>query len=224
MFTLESNLDACTRRLDALIAKQLPYALSRALNDTAKDVQEAERKEMAQAFDRPTPFTLNAFFIKRASKTDLVAEVTSKDRQSAYLPMQAEGGVEQPLNQALLMPVHAGLNQYGNLPRGSVKRLLGKPGVFVARQRSSKTRHLTPGIYQRSELRGKAGKRIGASAGAVKTAGGARTDRLQLLIKFKPSAEVQPIFRFLPVAQEAAAKAMATHFAARVAEALATAR
>jgi hypothetical protein len=206
MFTLESNLDACTRRLDALIAKQLPFALSRAINDTAKDVVEAERKEMARAFDRPTPFTLNAFYIKRATKTDLVAEVTSKDRQSTYLPMQAEGGVDRPLNLALLMPVNTSLNAYGNLPRGAIKRMLGRPDTFVARQRRKVTSHLVPGIYKRAKTKG------------------SERSALTLLVKFKPSAEVAPIFHFLPVAQETAAKALTGHFAQRVAEALATAR
>lgn len=224
MFTLTSNLDDATRRLDDLIARQLPYAMSRALNDTAKDVREAERAEMTRALDRPTPFTLNAFFIRNSSKTNLVAEITSKDRQSTYLPMQAEGGTDRPLNLALLMPVNAGLNQYGNLPRNAIKRMLGRPDTFVARQRTAKTRHLVPGIYQRSEVKTKGGKRVGTADAMIATGGGAKTNRLKLLIKFKSSAKVAPIFHFLPVAQETAAKSLPAHFAKRLAEALATAR
>ena len=224
MFTLENNIDAAERRFDAMVSRQLPYALARALNDTAEAVRAAERDEMARAFDRPTPFTLNAFFIRRADKSTLFADVTSKDRQSTYLPLQAEGGVDRPLNLALLMPINAGLNAYGNLPRGAIKRMLGKPGVFVARQRAAKTRHLVPGIYERTEQRGKKGRRIGLSDQPVKTEGGARTSRLKLLVKFKSQQPVTPVFQFEKIAREAATRTMPAAFARRLAEALATAR
>lgn len=74
--------------------QQIPYALSRALNDTARDVIEAERLHMVSVFDRPTRWTLNAFRVERSSKSNLVATVERKSAvgRRFYLEVQAEGG------------------------------------------------------------------------------------------------------------------------------------
>lgn len=201
MFTLTSNLAEVEARLDDLTLRQMPFAISRTLNDTAKDVVKAQVVEMQHVFDRPTPFTLNAFRVIPSTKTNLTAVVTTKDRQSTYLPLQAEGGVDVPLKIALLIPVHAALNQYGNMTKGFVRYLLGRPDVFVARQRVAKTAHLVPGIYQRQE-------------GAAPI----------LLIKFESSKPVAPRYPFKSVAEATAWAVLPGHFAQRMAEAMATAR
>lgn len=223
MFTLETNQAAVERRFDDLVARQMPYALARALNDAAAAVIEAERAEMASVFEGgATPFTLNAFFIRRADKSNPVAEVISKDRQSTYLPMQAEGGVDRPVNLALLMPVKAGVNRYGNLPYRSVQRHLARPAVFATHAGAAKTRHLVPGIYERPARVGKGRRRIGVAAAD----GGDEPEAppLKLLVKFKSDQPVTPRFAFESVARDAALKSMPAAFARRLAEALATAR
>lgn len=94
MLTISGSADALIRQLDDVQKRQIPYALSRALNDTAKDIVEAERVHMGSVFDRPTRWTLNAFYVKRSSKTKLVATVERKSAvgRRFYLEVQAEGG------------------------------------------------------------------------------------------------------------------------------------
>lgn len=94
MFTISQNIDRLVQQLDSVQARQIPYALSRALNDTAQDVVEAERQHMGSVFDRPTRWTLNAFRVERSSKSNLVATVERKSAvgRRFYLEVQAEGG------------------------------------------------------------------------------------------------------------------------------------
>lgn len=51
------------------LKKQLPFAIAKALNDTAFEVVKAEKAEMKDVFDNPTPYVLNsARVFKRATK------------------------------------------------------------------------------------------------------------------------------------------------------------
>lgn len=52
----------------AAMRRQLPYATSVALNRTAEAVRQALVQQTQQVFDRPTPYTLNALRVARASK------------------------------------------------------------------------------------------------------------------------------------------------------------
>lgn len=120
-----------------------------ALNDTAQDVKEAEELEIEREFDRPTPFTKKALYLRRATKSRLTSEVGVKRVQAEYLKRQVAGGVRRPRGRALLMPGSVRLNKYGNMPKGAVKRMLARDNVFVASRNKSATRHMRPGIYQR---------------------------------------------------------------------------
>jgi len=202
-FDLSSNMTDIMGRFEAVASRQLPFALSRALNDTAESVRKAEVAAMQRVFDRPTPYTLNAFRIIPSSKSSLVAVVASKDVQGEYLQRQAEGGVQLPPKVAVLMPVRVVRNTYGNMPVGAVKKLLGRSDVFVARKRNKKTAHLAPGIYQR---------------------GFADDPKPILLVAFKSQIINRPVFDFEGVAMAAAQEAFPGHFAQRFVEAMNTAK
>lgn len=139
-FTLTSNIDAVMNRFEAVASRQLPFALSRALNDTAEDVRKAEIAKMKAVFDRPTPFTLNAFQIKPSTKASLSAVVEEKQnhRKRDYLRRQADGGArgmkgfERAITTrgraaygttaivALIPGSGAEMDQYGNQNRGQI--------------------------------------------------------------------------------------------------------
>lgn len=73
----------------------VPAATVMALNNTAYDALGAVKDGMKLAFDRPTPFALNAFMVWRATPQRMVAEV--KERPSVgprhFLKVQQSGGV-----------------------------------------------------------------------------------------------------------------------------------
>jgi len=142
------GLDAAKRQI-AAAQKQVPFAISRALNETANDVRKAIPVKLASVFDRPTPFTTsaNAMFIKPATKTRLVASVVFKDRQASYLRYQFEGGIRQPTRKALRLPSAIKLNEYGNLPKGIIKQL-----VSIARKESTLTKRTSRRIKVSNKL------------------------------------------------------------------------
>ena len=123
------------------IGKQVQFASALAATNTAKIVAEELKDEMRDSFDRPTPFTLKAFFIKPAKKTDKdpIAKVEIKDNPSRYyLKPQIYGGkryrkrTEHLLSNAGILPrdmyVVPGkgvrLNRYGNMTSGQIQKML----------------------------------------------------------------------------------------------------
>jgi hypothetical protein len=140
--TVTSDIQTTIGRLDAALARHVPFATSLAINRTAKDVQAAFGQEARSAFDRPRPFTVGAgaTYLKTSSKHHLVAEVGYKDIQARYLRWQIAGGqrVQKAFERALsglgLLPAGyvttpgAGLrlDAYGNIPRAQIVQILGQ--------------------------------------------------------------------------------------------------
>lgn len=134
------------RQLTALERTQLPFALSRALNQTAFEVRQGWADEMPRVFDRPTPLTQRAVVYRKASKRDLAAEIKLRDEAfkgtppAKYLEAQVMGGTrrrtgkERKLASAGLLPAghfvvpgsNAPLDAYGNIPLGQVNRILSQ--------------------------------------------------------------------------------------------------
>jgi hypothetical protein len=129
------------------IQKQLRYATALAMTRTAQDVQAGLRDEMKKVFDRPTPFTLNSLYLKRATVNDLTARVWLKDdfgTRAHYLMPQIEGGdrpqkrFEQLLRQRGMLGTDeravpgsgAKLDAYGNVSRGQLIQLLSQLQTF----------------------------------------------------------------------------------------------
>lgn len=122
--------------------KQVPFALARALTRTGQQVKVAEVEEMRRTFDRPTNFTLNALYLKTATKADLQARVFFKDTGTRphFLLPQIEGG-DRPLkrfeqrlvragymypNEVAVPAAGARLDSYGNVSRGQIVQILSQ--------------------------------------------------------------------------------------------------
>lgn len=141
---ITTNAAELNQRLSNIVARQLPYATARALTATAHQVRDAVKADMQAKFDRPTPFTMNAWQVVPARKDKLTAEVKLKDQIGAmspnhYLETQVHGGIRpaKPMEQTLAyrLPVPypvaavvpgegAQLNAYGNWSQGQRQRVL----------------------------------------------------------------------------------------------------
>ena len=68
---ITTNLAEVRRRLSGL-EKQVNFAASKALNDTAREVRKAIPAGLRRSLDRPTPFTASegATFVKPAKRED----------------------------------------------------------------------------------------------------------------------------------------------------------
>jgi hypothetical protein len=209
MLTMSVDTRAIERRLNSLAAKQVPFAAAQAINDVAGLIRDAEPRGLERDLDRPAPFTKRGLFISRASKRKLTAVVGFKRIQSEYLSTQADGGKRRAKRRAVVVPVGIRLNKYGNMPRGSLKRHLGKPDVF------SGTVKGVAGIWQRP-------KRGVRRAGSVGTKGSRKG--LKLLAIYKDSVRYKPRHKFQPRALVLARKSIAPAFDTRLRAAVKTAR
>lgn len=140
-----SNIDEVLRKLNGSLKRQIPFAMSKALNDTTFDAKRDLEAGLHRHLDNPTPFTIRAFGVRRSSKTKLTATIFIKDIQAEYLRYAIDGGRRDKNVQ----PVNIRVNKYGNIPglRGGRKiaKLLAKPNTFKANING------TIGIWQRNK-------------------------------------------------------------------------
>jgi hypothetical protein len=206
VFTITHNIDAVMRQLDDFGRRQVPFALSQALNDTANDAGQAVTRAIDRNIDRPTPFTRNAVYVRRSSKAMLASEIGLKPIQADYLRYAVTGGQRLPRRSAIVVPVGIRTNQYGNMPKSAVARILARSDTFLASSRNAKTRHLPPGIYQRPP--GKSRRRSAP----------------KLLVAFEPKADYNPILDFYRIVEVAVMTNFDGHLNRRLRGALLTAR
>ena len=128
----------------AEIKKQIPFAIAKALNDVAAEVRKSERIEMENVFNKPTPYTLNSIFFKKATKQKFEVNIIIRNEAGKgtppvkYLEPQIYGGTrgakssELQLREKGLMDnnmfwtpgVGARLNQYGNISPGHIVQIM----------------------------------------------------------------------------------------------------
>jgi hypothetical protein len=224
---ITTNL-ADVRRQFAGLEKQVNFAASKALNETAREVRKAIPAGLRRSLDRPTPFTAGegATFVKPARRDSLVAEVLFKPRQASYLRYQVEGGVRSPTRRALRLPSAVKLNEYGNLPRGIIQQLISvarkesrlgkrrsrriqvsnKLDLFYGDPRDVGGRNFPPGIYKIVKLSPE------------------RSQLVPLIVFPETVARYRKRVDLLAIARPVVASAFSPAFARALREALATAR
>ncbi|WP_109314760.1 hypothetical protein [Pseudovibrio ascidiaceicola] len=208
MIRYSAHFDEVTRGLTQAEQRQLPFAISLALNYTVEDIKANTEKALGRRLDRPAPFTKRGLALKRATKRNLSAAVFFKDRQAEYLELQEKGGTRKPKRKALAVPFSQRLNKYGNLPRRTIERLLKRPDVFQGEVNG------VEGIWQRPRR----SKRHNGSRGTKGSSG------LKLLIAYEESADYQPRLCFRESARKTADARIKHNFRRAMQRALATAR
>lgn len=226
-FSVKHDLDKLTARIGRMGRDQIPFATAKALTRTAQAVQRAMPAAMEKGLDRPTEFTKRGTFIVPARKNTLAAIVGFKDRQAEYMRYQIEGGVRAPKKKALRLPGEVVLNEYGNLPKGTIARLIqaaksGKYGAVVKKRLGIGDRRkgagdldlfygqprgfpdLPVGIWRR--LPGKPGKLV------------------PVIVFPKAMAKYKPRFRFHALVERVVREAFPREFSATFTEAMRTAR
>jgi hypothetical protein len=151
LISIRADIKKLSASLDDFAKRQIPFATAQALNGIAKRAVAAEQQAMQKQLDRPTSFTLKGVSYLPATKARLVATVYIKDIQTAYLTPEIVGG-NQVLGKGrgILKPVDQLVNQYGNLPRGLIARLRGRPDIFVGKV-ETKAGEIT-GVWQRVNI------------------------------------------------------------------------
>ena len=143
-FSVKADVKEVTRYLTNVQKKQVPFATALALTRTAQATRDRLTKEIPRVFENPTPFTRRSVASSRATKTSMTAAVFLKDKATRgtpagkYLLPQIHGGqrrqkgAERALRSMGLIGAKdyavpgpaAKLNQYGNMTKAQVKRML----------------------------------------------------------------------------------------------------
>jgi hypothetical protein len=142
---IESDLKAAFPALAAVSVSEWPKILQYASNETGFYVLNKFKQQMPHFIDRPTPFTLNSMFVKKATGNSLETTVQWKDFTGSgsipagkYLTPEVYGGArkqkrfERALQAAGLLPSgyvavptkDAPVDSYGNVPGGYITQIL----------------------------------------------------------------------------------------------------
>lgn len=146
--SVKHDLDDLVRKLKVR-ADQVPFATAVALTRTAQIAQARIENAFPEVFDRPTPYTMKALYLKPATKTRLEALIKLKDDAgkgtpaAKYLLAQITGGrrrykrLESALYARGILPEGyyavpgqgAQMDAYGNMNRGQVVKVLSALGA-----------------------------------------------------------------------------------------------
>lgn len=190
-----SNARDVYRGLNDLVKKQLPFAVAQGINRTAQRVADAEMENLADTLENPSPFTRRSVGVKRARKNDPTAIVFMRDIAASYLEPFEVGGVHKLNSRALLNPKNIRLNPYGQLPRGTLALLKGRPDIFIGAIKTASGETIN-GVWQRPTnttrvtLLNARGKRLGKLNKVDPNQNNGR-GRLKLLIRFGDALPVK---------------------------------
>lgn len=169
---LDHNVHRVERFWNRLERQQAPFAIAVSLTRTARDSMRVEREALPTIFRQPTPWIERGIRFTPATKAEQVASVFVMPQQGEYVSPYVFG-LRQPGTgggRRVARPVNQRTNRYGNLSRGTVRRLLARPNTFIG------TVNGVDGIWQR--------------------VGGRRNPRPRLQVAFDPPEAVRRRYKW----------------------------
>ncbi|NWB92322.1 hypothetical protein [Pseudomonas agarici] len=143
-----TNVEELSKALRTLGSNQLPFAYALMATRLAMLVKKGELSVMRARLDRPTATTINSLYVKAAKKDNPEARTFFKDVWTSGVPadtylQQAVKGGRRPhkrFEKALIakgimksgqyaIPASSALNQFGNVPRGTIMKILSGLGA-----------------------------------------------------------------------------------------------
>ncbi|NNM70183.1 MAG: hypothetical protein HKM00_09530 [Gallionella sp.] len=184
---IKTNVREIERALNDFAYKQMPKAVEAATNSVAKKIAVAQVANMQKVLDRPTPFTLKSVGVRLARKqNNYTATIYIKDLAASYLEPYEFGGVNKLNGRALLDPVDAKTNQYGNLPRNMLAQLKNRKDIFIGVVKGKNGQQIN-GVWQRPFIR----KNQKIRGKSIVPKGSNTTGHLKLLIRFEDAHPVK---------------------------------
>jgi hypothetical protein len=204
--SIKHNIADVTKSLNRIQRRQIPFATSVAINDTAFGLQKEIKRQMPMKLDRPTPWTVSGVMVLKSKKTDLQAFVymagarglpkESADRNK-YISYQVNGGTRYPKKSKIPIPSkNLKVNKYGNMPRNKIRSLIKQKDVFVGNVKG------IDGIWQRNK----------------------NNNGIKLMVLFENTSDYRPRLPFNRIGQGYTASKFTPNFQRALAMALARAR
>lgn len=222
---IKSELPKAIRWTDA-ITKQLPFAISQALNSTAFDTRTALNGATRQYFDRPNRFTQTAFLVQKTNKRELEAVVYANAEQgrdrARYLRYGIQGGTrrQKGFERKFLAEVAStrSIPQGSQLVPTSLVKLDASGGVSLAT-----IKRIQKGLSGKA----RGGFFIGTPKGGDRPAGIYRRSREQLFPYFlaiEQRARYSPRFPMGDIGGKVVQRRFGTYLRSSLERALATAQ
>jgi len=197
--SVKSNIDDVIKSLDDGQRRQVPFAISRALNATAFDAQRAVKKNLHKTFTLRSKWTERGVRVIRSNKQKLVAVVLmGKGRE--YMGLHEFGGTRRAANKHIAIPEKIRRTKRSKISKARRPRsVLNRANTFKIE--AGQESHLPPGIYQRM-ARG----------------------RLKMLYAFETSTTYKKVFNFDKTIEGVTNNRFDKHFTKFLAQAMRTAR
>lgn len=137
MLNVTVNTSRATRFMRDIERKQIPFVLSKTVNQLAFEIA---RKNMPRDADRifqggATAFTKRGFKYKKGTKQNPVAVVYVDEKQSGYMRLQAEGGTRRPQRRTIVIPTSkVRRNKYGNVTKAKMDKFFNDKKRYFSGQ------------------------------------------------------------------------------------------
>jgi hypothetical protein len=219
---ITSDLDRAARYAGAM-AKQMRYAASVALNNTAFDARGSVNSSTKQYLQEPVAFTQNAYRVQKATKATLTAVVYPEAKRRRYLRFAVHGG-ERP-QKGFEKKFLGSVVETGQLPVGaqfmptSLVKLTAAGNVSLAT-----IRRIQAGL---STTNARGGFFVGTPRGGDRPPGIYRRSREQLFPYFIATSDTgsyTPRFPIDDVASKVVQRRFAAYYETALSRAIATAR
>lgn len=149
MIEVELNIETLEDLLKPIM-RQVPFVVSRAINDTLFGARKNQMMTMNKNLDGgPTRWTRNSLLYRKATRSNLSGELYFSDRAS-YMKTVVHGGTITPNKKKLVAPVKGKvrLTKQGNLTKNKVQQLASKNNHFVGLPGNSKDQSKY-GVYKK---------------------------------------------------------------------------
>ena len=213
--SVESDVKELERKLRKA-KRQIPFAIKRALDSTAFDLQRDLKRTLPNYVDQPVKYTGGGIQVEKAQKENLIAKVGFASKtfgrvmgsipQADYMKRLIQGGIRTPRGRAIAVPVPKNMkpNKAGNIPRGKISKLLGDTAKYFS-----------------GEPRG--AKEEGG-AGIWKRTGKGKKSKIKMVIAWEKQTDYQKSYPFKNIAISFVRKNFKNNFDSAIKYALKTAR
>jgi len=213
--TLE-HFDEVQAELDRL-GKNMPKAAAMAITWMAQAGKKATVEKIPKIFDRPTKWTRESTFMKAANMRTLEAVVYIKDGSVSSLEHHIEGGrrkakasetllrrkgILRGANQYIVPSLSLKLDKYGNVPRGTMNKILSSLGAQLDSHANSTKRSI-----KRNRSQGDyfvLARQKGTHPGIYKRKGSKSNPRLEPVLMFVKSTTYKRRYPFHEIVEDAA--------------------
>jgi len=150
--SVEMDIKQVSRYIANVHKKQIPFAASQALNDTAWDARRELQDQLPKKLQSPKKFTVDGVRVGKSSKRRLMATVYFADNRAKYMHHQVHGGIRAKGGSGVVaVPTrNVKLNGQGNPVKSQrPAELMKRSDVFSGVPRGH---NLPAGIYMRGHI------------------------------------------------------------------------